>query len=100
MSYVDPETVRAPKSSIRSVHLLYNGGSGRSSVVLLDWEGRERVGIRWNGEEGEPGKGNPQSHGQPTWFVVPDELEDAVRDAAEKLSHSQEGGLLAGYREM
>ncbi|HEY6342402.1 MAG TPA: hypothetical protein VIY49_12985 [Bryobacteraceae bacterium] len=100
MSYVDPATVIAPKSVVRSVHVVYDGGSGGSSVALLDWEGQERVGIRWNGEEGQPGIGNPQSHGQPTWFVVPDELGSAVLETAEQLSHSQEGGLLASYREM
>jgi hypothetical protein len=32
--------------------------------------------------------------------VVPDELTSIVREVAEQLSNAQEGGLLAGYREM
>jgi hypothetical protein len=100
MAYVDPATVKAPIRSVHSVRVIYDRGSGGSSVALLEWEGKECVGIRWNGEEGQPGIGNPQSHGQPTWFVVPDELESAVLERAEQLSHSQDGGLLASYREM
>jgi hypothetical protein len=32
--------------------------------------------------------------------VVPEEFSALVREQAEHLSNSQEGGLLAGYREM
>ena len=34
--------------------------------------------IRWNGSGNEPGMGNPQSHGYPTWFVLPDEIAEMV----------------------
>jgi len=103
MSYIDPGTVLTPRDRVRSVHVLYNSGprNGWSwSVALLDFDGEEHIGIRWNGSEDEPGIGNPQSRGRPTWFVIPDELSDLVREQAEQLSNAQEGGLLAGYREM
>jgi len=105
MSYIDPQTVRSPRNRIGSVHVLYNSGpdpKGESwSVALLEYDGRPgQIGIRWNGREGEAGVGNPQSRAKPTWFVVPDPLSDPVREKADELSSQQEGGLLAGYRDM
>jgi len=101
VSYIDPQIVLSPKNRVRSVDVLYNDGPGSWSVARLEYDGMpDRIGIRWNGSEDEPGIGNPQSRGKPTWFVVPDELSSLVREVAEQLSNSQEGGLLAGYREM
>lgn len=99
MAYVEPATVIAPRASIRSVDVLYNAGPGGWSVARLQWEGEERLGIRWNGADG-PGVGNPQSRAVPTWFVLPDELTAVVLQAVEELSLAQQGGLLDGYREM
>jgi hypothetical protein len=102
MAYVDPMTVVSPRNRLRSVDILFNSDPGRGgwSVALLDFDGDECIGIRWNGSEGEPGIGNPQSRARPTWFVVPEELAGVVRERTEQLADSQEGGLLAGYREM
>jgi len=100
MAYVNPETVVSPRNRIRSVDVLYDDGAGSWSVALLDYDGRERLGIRWNGENGASGIGNPQSRARPTWFVLPDELAPVVREQVEQLANSQEGGLLAGYHEM
>jgi len=102
MAYVDPMTVVSPRNRLRSVDVLYNSGQGRASwsVALLDFDGDECVGIRWNGSDDEPGVGNPQSRAKPTWFVVPGELAAVVREQVEQLSNLQEGGLLARYREM
>jgi hypothetical protein len=100
MAYIDPQTVLSPRNLVASVDILYNGGPGDWSVARLEYDGEERIGIRWNGKEEVAGIGNPQSRGKPTWFVVPDQLSALVREEAEQLSNSQEGGLLAGYREM
>jgi hypothetical protein len=101
MAYVDPQTVVSPRSRVKSVDVLYNSGPGGWSVARLEYDNiPDRIGVRWNGSEEEGGIGNPQSRGMPTWFVVPDELSLTVREEAEELSNSQEGGLLAGYREM
>jgi hypothetical protein len=105
MSYIDPRTVRSPRNRVGSVDVLYNSSpdqDGESwSVALLEYDGRpDRIGIRWNGREGEAGVGNPQSRAKPTWFVVPEPLSALVREKADELSSLQEGGLLAGYREM
>jgi len=100
MAYIEPQSVITPQNRVGSVDVIYNGGPGAWSAALLEFDGREAVGIRWNGSEDEPGIGNPQSHGRPTWFVVPSGLDALVREQAEHLSNSQEGGLLAGYREL
>jgi hypothetical protein len=102
MAYVDPTTVVSPRNRLRSVDVLYNSGPGPASwsAALLDFDGNECVGIRWNGSDDEPGVGNPQSRAKPTWFVVPEELAAVVREQVEQLANSQEGGLLAGYRDM
>jgi hypothetical protein len=100
MAYVDPITVVSPRNRIRSHDLLYSTGPGGWSVALLDFDGGERLGIRWNGSQDEPGIGNPQSRARPTWFVVPEELAAVVRERVEEVANSQEGGLLAGYRDM
>ncbi|HEV2698993.1 MAG TPA: hypothetical protein VGU90_13430 [Terriglobales bacterium] len=100
MAYVEPATVWSPKARIRSVQVIFvhDAGQGESwSVARVNFDGEDRVGIRWNGEEGEPGMGNPQSRGKATWFIVPQELEGAVLDRTEELSHGQ---LLERYTEM
>jgi hypothetical protein len=102
MAYVEPATVSAPKASIRSVEILYNskpGGPGGWSVASIDWEGSETVGIRWNGEEGS-GIGSPQSRGNATWFIVPDELREVLLSKIDDLAMSGPGGLIEGYKAM
>jgi hypothetical protein len=101
MAYIDPQTVLSPRNLVGSVDVLYDDGPGSWSVARLEYDHvPDRIGIRWNGSEEKAGIGNPQSRGRPTWFLVPDEFSSLVREIAEQLSNSQEGGLLAGYREM
>lgn len=100
MAYVDPEKVTSPKEFVREVRLLHDHGPGEWSVVGLNWEGKERVGIRWNGEEGETGVGNPQSRGHPTWFLLPLELQDAVLKEVKRLVKSGRDQLSEGYKAM
>jgi hypothetical protein len=100
MAYVEPRTVWAPKASIRSVEVLYNRGSGHWSVARVTWEDRERIGIRWNGGDDSPGIGNPQSRGNATWFILPDELQDVILNRIDDLAMSGPGGLMEGYAAM
>ena len=100
MAYVNPESVVAPRNKVESVEVLYNGGPGRWSVARLQYDGEERVGIRWNGADDEGGIGNPQSRGRPTWFVVPKELADVIREEVEKFEDTKQAEMLAAYREM
>lgn len=99
MAYVEPQTVLAPRASVRQVEVLYNEGVGEWSVARVIWEEEERLGIRWNGGEG-PGVGNPQSRGKATWFIVPEALEGAVLKSVEELSLSASNGIIGQYREM
>jgi hypothetical protein len=100
MAYIEPATVLAPKTSVRSVEILYSTGNGGWAVARVGWEGLERVGIRWNGAEDGPGIGNPQSRGNATWFILPEELDKVILDRVDELNMSGPGGLLERYREM
>ncbi len=99
MAYVEPATVLAPRRIVHSVQTLYNSGPGGWSVARVNWESQDRIGIRWNGGEG-PGVGNPQSRGNATWFILPDELSEAVLNRIEELEMNGPGGLLEGYLAM
>lgn len=78
MAVIDPKTVVSPKSSVRNVSVLWNGGAWDEadpdwsgwSLATLDWDGSPSVGVRWNGHPGD-GVGNPQSRGLPTWMILP-----------------------------
>lgn len=99
MSYVDPKTVLAPQRYISKVKVVYDGGKGSWSLARLLWEGNWVTGMRWNGSD-EDSVGNPQSHGRPTWFMVPEQLAPAVHAQAEELSRGKNEEMLAGYRAM
>jgi hypothetical protein len=82
------------------VEVLYNRGQGGWSVARVTWEGRERIGIRWNGGDDGPGIGNPQSRGNATWFILPEELEEVILNKIDDLAMSGPGGLIEGCRAM
>jgi hypothetical protein len=100
MAYIDPHMVVAPRNRITSVEVLYNNIKDGWSVARLGFDGKERLGIRWNGSEREQGIGNPQSRGKPTWFVIPSELTDVILEKIERLGDSRHAELLSAYREM
>jgi hypothetical protein len=99
MAYVEPATVLAPKAKVRSVEILYNSGPGGWSVASIDWEGSEAIGIRWNGDANST-IGNPQSRGNATWFILPDQLKEVILSKIEDLAMSGPGGLIEGYTAM
>lgn len=97
MPYVQPQTVLSPRSRLRRiVEVLYDGGADSWSAAVLDWDGERRLGVRWNGGE-DSAVGNPQSRGQATWFIVPEELATPV---LAKLQEMRDPALAEGYREM
>jgi hypothetical protein len=106
MAYVDPKTVIAPKSLVKNVEVVYNSSEGDCreegfSVVRLTYgEDRDAVGIRWNGDPDDKGIGTPQAFGQPTWFLIPDELRETILDEAHRLMSGKRDELKAGYSEM
>jgi hypothetical protein len=83
------------------VEVIYDKGpvDGSWSVAQIEWDGSPAVGIRWNGDSGNS-KGTPQSRGNPAWFIVPDELEEAVLEAAKKKERGMQAALAEGYRQM
>ena len=72
-----PEDVRSPKKRLNLISVLHTetdplDPDGNWSLALCTWDNVYRIGIRWDGR-GKL-KGNPTSHGQPTWFLLPDAL--------------------------
>lgn len=71
-----PEDVRAPKDRIRNPRVIYTNPDEAWSIAEMEWRDTDtdrwslRVGMRWDGREGE--LGNPQSSGHPTWFLLPE----------------------------
>jgi hypothetical protein len=93
---IDPLTVTSPKRSVAEISVVYDGGVGVEGdewtgwcVVRLLWDGQPRVGIRWNGEIGKDG-GMPNSHGWPTWFVVPQPLGEALVELVDRLADEED----------
>ena len=92
MSYIKPENVISPKNRWRLRCVLHDGGEGRWSVAEGQWENDcfwgEVLAIRWNGSA-EAEIGNPQSRGLATWFIVPEELEQPIRDSLASLPNAR-----------
>ena len=86
---MEPEKVISPKKHWRLGEVIYKGEGWSVAEGQWEHEGHwdDTLAIRWNGGEGE--LGNPQSRGLPTWFILPDELEGAVREGIAKLSKKQ-----------
>ncbi|MDE2149199.1 MAG: hypothetical protein KGJ55_05065 [Gammaproteobacteria bacterium] len=95
MPYPDPSHVLTPRSRIRNVQVLYDGGEGEWSLAQLEWDNTTTLGIRWNGDADTP-IGNPQSCGHPTCCILPEALASTIKAAVKK----RESPLLAAYREM
>lgn len=102
MAYVDPNNVTAPKRIVSDVHVVFDTREVEDSwsVAELRWDGKDAVGIRWNGNPNNRGIGMPQARGVPTWFIVPQELQDAVLEKARELSDGGRTTMRAGYAEM
>jgi hypothetical protein len=99
--YHDPKTVLSPKGRVKSVEVIYDKGPVDKSwsVAQIEWDGSPVIGIRWNGDS-QSHKGLPQARGNPAWFIVPNELADAVLSAAQESSQAKQNDLAQGYRQM
>ena len=80
MSYMNPKMVRSPKQLVKNLEVIYDGGEDSWSLVNLEWDKKPSLGIRWNGNEDSIG--TPQSRGIPTWFILPKELHNEIRNIA------------------
>jgi hypothetical protein len=91
-----PENALSPRKRLdaSSLDVIYRSPvneRGRSwSLAKMTWDGvPDRVGCRWDGvRDDAEDKGNPRSHGQGTWFILPDEI-------GRPIAH-----LLAGLRQV
>ena len=98
--YIHPEEVTSPKNRLGGfLELIHDEGEGRWCVARVIWDDEPRVVARWNGDDTNP-IGNPQSRGKATWFVVPEELEDPIVDAAMQRAEQSSTSLIGRYREM
>jgi len=87
--YHDPAKVLSPKRFIKKVTVLYDGKQDGFSLAIIDWEGVDHIGIRWNvaiKEQSDTEKqagtkvcdGSPSAKGIPSWFILPRELFNPV----------------------
>jgi hypothetical protein len=86
MAYVNPKSVDSPRAHWKLIEVLRNGesdGTGEhdASLAIGEWDGERRLAMRWNGGGKDPGVGNPQSRGVPTWFVFPLWMNKAILDS-------------------
>jgi len=103
MGYQNPGQVKSPKGAVSHLRVLYDGGEQSAaardwegwSVAELEWYEQPVLACRWNGSSSNgdvSDVGNPQSRGNPTWFILPKALQDAIK---EQLKHAPD---LAGER--
>lgn len=83
MKYINPKDVKSPRSYVKSITPLYDGGcDGFSIAILENINGDYYVGMRWNISENEWEDqrkikeekycvGMPQSRGYSVWFILP-----------------------------
>lgn len=102
--YIDPRTVISPKNKVDkdSLEVIFDKGpvDYSWSVAKLRYGGEPCIGIRWNGDEVESKMGVPTATAHPVWFILPDEIADAVHARVEELRRNEQASLLDDYREM
>ena len=88
---MNPELVLSPQDRIRHLRVICTNYDEGWSVAEMEWRHRDsgewrwRIGMRWDGAEGE--LGNPQSSGHATWFLVPEgEIARMISEYAEGLA--------------
>ena len=93
MGYVDPKSVLAPRDRISEVTaVLYDGKEDNVSIVILQYDGKPRLAIRWNGNDEEK-LGFPSVRQYPVWFLVPDDLVPIIEYAARELNAGHKPSL-------
>lgn len=73
MSYIEAKDVKSPRKQWSLIEVLVDQGESGWSLAVGEWDGERCLTARWNGGDGRPA-GNPQSRGNPTWFVLPSEF--------------------------
>src|ERR1041385_73960 len=75
---LDPQGVHSPKRHLALVSVIFNSGIDGYSIALVRWDGEPKIAMRWNGSDDITDRGNPQSRGRGTWFVVPNDLRESI----------------------
>jgi hypothetical protein len=97
MPLIHPATVTSPQHSVANVNVIWDGKAWTAgdpwsgwSVCRLTWEGNPAVGVRWNGNAGDPRDvGYPNRFRYPTWLILPSPIGDAVVACAAEHAASQ-----------
>ncbi|RYF04152.1 MAG: hypothetical protein EOO77_30040 [Oxalobacteraceae bacterium] len=74
---MNPWNARSPKSRMDafSLNVIHTDAADGWSVAELMWDGRARIGLRWDGDLNNPlDLGNPASHGHGMWFIMPEDM--------------------------
>jgi len=85
MIYTLPQEVTSPKDMVKNIRVLLDEGAEGVSIAVLDWGGKQAIGMRWNIAlrewddadkiaENKPCMGQPTSRGYSTWFILPNEI--------------------------
>lgn len=96
MDYINPENVISPQKKVSNVQVIFDGVETGLSLARLELEGDPAIGIRWNG--GPSNLGTPQSHGNPTWFILPKEFDAPLLQTCLQQQINQ--NLAEGYLQM
>lgn len=86
-----PQDALNPRNRIAdgSLNVIYTAPDGSWSLAEMVWDEEPAVGCRWNGDINDPNdKGNPRSHANGTWFILPNEIGGPLAALAKTLRHA------------
>jgi hypothetical protein len=95
---IDPNTVDSPRDRWTLIDVLCQHGGGDENwwaLALGRWDGVPCLAARWNGADNKESKGNPISRGYPIWFILPDEMAEAVKPLIPKVKQSLVASILS-----
>lgn len=78
MTYIKPQYVVSPRAHWQLTDVILDRGEGQGAYALGKWDGKKRIGFRWNGSAEAGEIGNPQSRGLPIWTMLDPALHLAV----------------------
>ncbi|WP_369715679.1 hypothetical protein [Leptotrichia alba] len=94
MMYIRPEDVLSPRDKVKNLEIIINNDKEDYSIALLEYNGTECVGVRWNTTNEEKDNiGTPQSRGIPTWFILPKEIAEVYLEKFLKEKEKKENDL-------
>ena len=92
--YIIPEDVLSPRDKVKNLEIIIKNDKEDYSIALLEYNGTECVGVRWNTTNEEKDNiGTPQSRGIPTWFILPKEIAEVYLEKFLKEKEKKENDL-------